>query len=389
MPGIRDIAKLHSAIQGNDLNAILALFEQEDFDVNTQGRSNWTPLLVAVEENKPDLVKLFLCMGANPNHAECNGITPLMLAVNKGLEEVVSVLLNDYRTKVVLPKSFMHCTVSSLPLHSAAAGGHSSIVKLLLDAGINPHTLLEGEPKKSASALAAENGHEELARLLPSQEVGSLEELIIKKIRTEPPFKHLSKPDALASAGLFSCAGTFPEYLESKVQDTYGVQDFPLTGYLDGQAFNACLYTEPTDDLVDNSAKLLGLLESGLVYHDNYLGYGTSMMSSTPVFDAAKHGLEGIVRILLACGTEITQKGVSDNTTPAEVARSEGHLSIAFLLEEAKQTQIDIFKEYKAACDAGRPFDFSSYKDGSTADSAASNDSGGAAGAAAVGQLRL
>lgn len=55
---------------------------------------NGTALMAAVIKNRPAIAKTLLEMGANPNLADKNGLTPLHLATMAESEELVSMLIN-------------------------------------------------------------------------------------------------------------------------------------------------------------------------------------------------------------------------------------------------------------------------------------------------------
>ena len=56
---------------------------------DTLGR---TPLLLAVAQNRLDVVRLLLARGADPNAADNAGLTPLQQAKNKDLRDVAALL---------------------------------------------------------------------------------------------------------------------------------------------------------------------------------------------------------------------------------------------------------------------------------------------------------
>ena len=55
---------------------------------------NTSPLYIAVKKSAPNLARLLLQKGANPNLSELSGATPLHIGVKKGTEEIVKLLLD-------------------------------------------------------------------------------------------------------------------------------------------------------------------------------------------------------------------------------------------------------------------------------------------------------
>jgi hypothetical protein len=93
--------KFGEAIQKGDYHTILDLLKQKNMDINCwASRNNWTPLHLAIEENKPELVSLFLLMGANPN-ASCAEGSAIELACKKGNPTIVRYLLENPHLKGV------------------------------------------------------------------------------------------------------------------------------------------------------------------------------------------------------------------------------------------------------------------------------------------------
>ena len=96
-----------------------------------------TPLHRACEKGLKDVVKLLLSAGANPNYARYNNITisscitdtPLYYAANGGHLDVVKLLLG----------SGANPNQSAKPLNGAVSGGHLDIIRTLLAAGTDPN----------------------------------------------------------------------------------------------------------------------------------------------------------------------------------------------------------------------------------------------------------
>jgi ankyrin repeat protein len=78
--------------------AIVRLLVQNKADINKQNRKGETPLIVAVEENEPEMVKLLLECGADwsikyqNNEVSKKPINALQLAKLKGFKDTTKIL---------------------------------------------------------------------------------------------------------------------------------------------------------------------------------------------------------------------------------------------------------------------------------------------------------
>lgn len=130
---------------------------------NSNGR---TPLQVAAENGKPDIVKMLISFQANLDHVDNDGSTALLIAATGGHAEVVAALLKAGAdttkldlsghsalhlaawagdAKVIMEllskmKVAQSITKSGYtPLHAAAWNGHESAVNALLHGGADPN----------------------------------------------------------------------------------------------------------------------------------------------------------------------------------------------------------------------------------------------------------
>lgn len=72
---------------------IRALVKEKKVSIDARDRDGSTPLLIAVNTNNPEAVKLLLSLGADPNAVDRKGWTPLISAADEGNEENVKLLL--------------------------------------------------------------------------------------------------------------------------------------------------------------------------------------------------------------------------------------------------------------------------------------------------------
>eukprot|EP01059_Diplonema_ambulator_P007376 TRINITY_DN16847_c0_g1_i1.p1 TRINITY_DN16847_c0_g1~~TRINITY_DN16847_c0_g1_i1.p1 ORF type:complete len:325 (+),score=60.30 TRINITY_DN16847_c0_g1_i1:306-1280(+) len=87
-----------------------------------------TPVHIAAERGRSEVLAALLTLGASPNTQEHSGATPLTTAALKGYVGIVAQLL-DHGADVNATG------MGSTPLHYAAFGGHGENVKLLLSHG--------------------------------------------------------------------------------------------------------------------------------------------------------------------------------------------------------------------------------------------------------------
>ncbi|MEE1265108.1 MAG: ankyrin repeat domain-containing protein, partial [Akkermansia sp.] len=60
---------------------------------NLRNSAKATPLMRAVEYNRPDIVRLLLQHGAHPHTPDCTGHSPLVEAILKGYTECADILI--------------------------------------------------------------------------------------------------------------------------------------------------------------------------------------------------------------------------------------------------------------------------------------------------------
>ncbi|XP_015377737.1 PREDICTED: ankyrin repeat domain-containing protein 17-like isoform X3 [Diuraphis noxia] len=164
-------------------------------NVDSQTESNHdTALTVACAGGHEELVKLLLVRGANIEHRDKKGFTPLILAATGGFDKIVEILLSNVanmeaqseRTKdtplslacsggryevcdLLLQRGANkeHRNVSDYtPLSLAASGGYVNIIKLLLSNGAEINSRTGSKLGISPLMLAAMNGHTAAVKLL-------------------------------------------------------------------------------------------------------------------------------------------------------------------------------------------------------------------------------
>ena len=137
----------------------LANLKKQGFDVDTLGNEDRSPLAIASECGRYDIVKLLLKNGAQTDMQKVKGgKTALMSASQAGHHEVAELLLNNGAKLDTQNKAGWSA------LMFASHGGHTDVVKLLLDKGAD--TDLQSKQWESALSLALLEGHSEVISIL-------------------------------------------------------------------------------------------------------------------------------------------------------------------------------------------------------------------------------
>ena len=150
---------------GADVNA-------RDHDGNTA--LDKTPLNPQNGKKMLEIAKLLLEHGADVNSKDRYGATALSYAAGAGFTEMVKLLLKygaDINAKSYggYPPG-IEAAGEKIALMHAAARGHIETVNVLLEHGADVNA--KNEYGKTASKLASERGHKEIAKLLKSYEEG-------------------------------------------------------------------------------------------------------------------------------------------------------------------------------------------------------------------------
>ncbi|MFU8790431.1 MAG: ankyrin repeat domain-containing protein [Methylobacter sp.] len=119
---------LYMAAQTGETEIVRQLVLQDNVNVNEICAYGWTALLAASAQGYPEIVKLLLEAGADPDIGNVHGITPLMYAVRYENVDICSILL-EYGAAINLQDLY---GMSALII--ASREGHHEIVELLLKA---------------------------------------------------------------------------------------------------------------------------------------------------------------------------------------------------------------------------------------------------------------
>lgn len=130
---------------------------------NAVASDGFTPLGLAAFFRQRDAVRLLLARGALVNTASQNAqrVAPLHSAVAGGEEGIVADLL-AHGADVAARQD-----LGFTPLHNAAAVGNETIIRLLLDRGADRSE--RSDSGKTAEEIARDRGHSEAAELLRAE----------------------------------------------------------------------------------------------------------------------------------------------------------------------------------------------------------------------------
>jgi ankyrin repeat protein len=180
---------IHDAGMLGDL-ATVKEFLDKGTDVNARGGSEKTPLLLAVQRRREELVKLLLAKGADPNAKDNDQRTSLHFAAMDANKEIIEILLangadvhaRDYQGKTPLlwvgtdSKEIVKLllvkgagvnekdTNGYTPLHRAASGDFTEMAQSLLAKGADVNA--KNERGETPLQLAVKQGSKEVADLL-------------------------------------------------------------------------------------------------------------------------------------------------------------------------------------------------------------------------------
>lgn len=155
---------IDQAIAKGDLDDVRLHLAADPQSANKGGKeTSRPPLEQAVLRKKPEIARILLEAGADPNSTNASKRTPLHLAVDRNSPAIVAALLKAGAKPNVLDKD------GWTPLHHAAAKNQLETSKALLAGGANPMTLSErgGTPLHEAAA----SGGREIIHLLLEHKV--------------------------------------------------------------------------------------------------------------------------------------------------------------------------------------------------------------------------
>jgi len=140
---------MHYAAEGGCISVMGSLVGHSFNNINHPGKSERSPLFLAVETGLVEAVQALLMKGAKVNQRDQHGVTPLMFAAAQGKAETASALLlaggdPHYRDDE-----------GNAALWLAAEAGHVAVVELLMRNSAHAPVLLKLKGREGRSPLAA------------------------------------------------------------------------------------------------------------------------------------------------------------------------------------------------------------------------------------------
>jgi ankyrin repeat protein len=156
-----DLALLAAASKGR-AEAALVLLASGANPKRQMPPNGFSPVIVAVRENQPEMLLLLLEQDGDPNETDRLGWRPLHHAVGLHYERPDAIRALVRHGAVVDSRDGLQRTA----LHRAAGFGHAESVQVLLAAGADPS--LRDQHGYSAIQRAILAGHREIAELIQS-----------------------------------------------------------------------------------------------------------------------------------------------------------------------------------------------------------------------------
>ncbi|CAF3489770.1 unnamed protein product [Rotaria socialis] len=151
--------QLFQAAHDGQLQALQQLIEQDKLDVNLRHPLGWTPLLVAVINDRIDCVKYLLSKGADPNQSdEFTNVQSMAKKIHWNPVNVYTKREEEFCNRLSARATFNGFTA----LHYAVLNDNISIINILIEYGADP--LIENEQGHLPSAYALQQRKELLSQ---------------------------------------------------------------------------------------------------------------------------------------------------------------------------------------------------------------------------------
>ena len=155
-----DELTIYEAAAAGLLEQVQAMIENAPSLLDEISDHGFTPLGIATHFGNEDVVRFLLAKGADVNIQSQNGynVYPLHAAITSGFENIAKMLIEAGAEVNVLQASRVS------PLHIASQNGNIELIILLLEHGALVE--IKNDMGKTASDLAAEKGHTDIAKIL-------------------------------------------------------------------------------------------------------------------------------------------------------------------------------------------------------------------------------
>lgn len=155
-----DELTIHEAAAADQIEIVQAMIQDHPELLDTVSDHGFTPLGMATHFGNEEVVRFLLSKHADPNIQSQNGynVYPLHTAISANFDGIAKMLIEAGAEVNVLQTSRIG------PLHLAAQNGNIDLIILLLENGARVD--IKNDMGKTASDLAAEKGHTEIAEIL-------------------------------------------------------------------------------------------------------------------------------------------------------------------------------------------------------------------------------
>lgn len=345
-----NMTRLHLAAQVGHVETVTAL-AQESVDLNSKDDFHRTPLHLAARNNHPEVVKFLLARGddVDANAVAMFGITPFHLSVARGSQGVLELLVQEHLVNkmaqtedlftilhiaadlgqedtfsflvnnlakedlALLVGSAMVDQIKRTPLHYAARGGHTEVIKVFLRQPVSDFLNVNAEDLDGFTPLhlAAREGHASAVKeLLRSSDI-----CVNVKARNQHSQRSLVAPTAMERKQL-----PRPSLADSKIESSDEFSPLHLAA------------REGHKEVV---AKLLSLsnINVNVVDSDGY----------TPLHLACTSGRLEVVGLFLKHPNRNVNAEAKDKSTPLHLAVKNGNHSIVIqLLRQVSNTSATV-----------------------------------------------
>ncbi|CAD5119853.1 DgyrCDS8437 [Dimorphilus gyrociliatus] len=329
------IQQLLDACRLGEVNAVLALLNH--VDVNASDHQGVTALQMASACGRIVIVRELLARGAALEQANNLGWTPLLHACRRGRLDVADILIANKSNVNARTK---HGT-SALVL--AARGGHSLVVKSLLDAGVEtwPQTAVDVTVCEISALMAAsQKGHHSVVRLLLDKGAD---------VNARAPSTGVSALSFAALSSNVSCCeilvqrGADPDQYDVNGRTPYYLaRHKSVKDYLRQRTDGASI----VDDQIKRSEQTLflqALLEGDTLKVKSFLERNPSLVDitltqhdgATPLMLAAVRNQTGVAKLLIEYGCNIDSQDSKNGWTALMQATYHNNEDMVRLLLES------------------------------------------------------
>jgi ankyrin repeat protein len=307
------VAELIAAARSGDIHKVKQLLAM-GVDINAcEMESGDTPLLAAIDKGQWAIAEHLLTQKPDLKLEDLNGNSALYLAVSRGDSalEIVRLLLNAGAPVELGPKTGNNA--GATPLHICCATGANVCLDLLINSGASVTKTL---PTGSSPLHTAAIGGDQKTVALLCKAGANVDAL------------NLDQRTPLHACGITGNAKVAVALLQNGSE----------VDAVDSEGCTPLLHA-----VIYNRAEVVKvLLEYGSDPDFVLMKDGTALY---PLFAAAMHGYDDVVRVLLNNGVDVMKK-VPGSAVPLDVAKHNGHMDVAKMIAAAiKKKKIEYKNE--------------------------------------------